>query len=52
MNHASNFCKSCLLFCETLLLVKFSRLEFKNVEKAANSFLTFVCLDVWTGDVL
>ena len=53
VNHASNFCKSCLVFCETSLLVKFSRIAFKNVEKNATIlFLTFVCFDVWTGDVL
>ena len=52
MNHAKIFCKSCLTFCEISLLVKFSRIVFKNVENAAISFLTFVCLDVCTGDVL
>ena len=25
---------------------------FKNVEKATISFLTLVCFDVWTDDVL
>ena len=52
MNHASIFCKSCLVFCETSLLVKFSQIAFKNVENAAISVLVFVCFDVWGGDVL
>ena len=52
MNHACVFGKSCLKVCETSLLVKFSRIMFKNVEKATISFLTLVCFDVWTDDVL
>ena len=52
MNHARIFCKPCLTFCEISLLVKFSRIVFKNVEKAAISFPTFVWFDVCTGDVL
>ena len=46
------FEKSCLVFCETSLLVKFSRIAFKNVENATILFPTFVCFDVWTDDVL
>ena len=46
------FCKSCSVFCETSLLVKFSPIVFRNAEKAAIFFLTFVCLDDSTGDVL
>ena len=45
INHASIFCKSCLEFCETSLFEKFSRIAYKNVEKAVISFLTLVCLD-------
>ena len=40
------------MFCETSLFGKFSRIAFKNVENAMISFLTFVCFDVCTGDVL
>ena len=46
INQAKTFCKSCLAFCETSLLVKFSRIEFKNSENIAVSCLTAVCLDV------
>ena len=52
MNHTSIFFESCLVFCETSLLVKFSQIAFKNVENAAISILTFVCFDVGGGDVL
>ena len=52
MIHAIIFCKSCLVFCKTSLLVKFLQIAFKNVENAAISVLTFVCFDVWRGDVL
>ena len=46
MNHAKIFCKSCLTFCETSLLVKFSRIAFKYSENIVISCLTLVCFDV------
>ena len=39
-------------FCETSLLVRVLRMAFKNVENAAISFNTFVCFDVWIGEIL
>ena len=44
MNHAKIFCKSCSIFCEISLLVKFSRIVFKNVENAAIHFLLLCVL--------
>ena len=52
MNHAKIFCKSCLVFCETSSLVKFSQIICRNVENTVISFRTFVCLDVSVGDIL
>ena len=51
INHAKIFCKSCLTFCEISVLVKLSRIVFKNSENIAISCLTVVCLDVWTVEV-
>ena len=39
INHAKFFWKSCLMFCETSLLVKFSRIGFKYSENNAISCL-------------
>ena len=50
INHAKIFSKSCLAFCETSLLVKFSRIAFKNSQNIAISCLTAVCRDVLTGE--
>ena len=52
MNHAKIFCKSILAFFETLLLVRFSRIVFRNAENAATSLPTFVCFEDSRGDVL
>ena len=49
---ASFFCKSCLVFCETSLMVKFLRTASKNAKNGAILVLNFVCFDVWGGDVL
>ena len=45
VNHAKIVYRLCLTFCETSLLVKFSRIVFKNSENIAISCLTAVCLD-------
>ena len=51
INHAKIFCKWCLTFCGTSLLVKFLRIVFKYSENFAISCLTVVCFDAWTGEV-
>ena len=45
-----DFCRSCLTFCDTSLLVRFSRIAFKIFEKTLIFCLTVVCLDVWIGE--
>ena len=46
INDSKVFGKSCLTFCKTSLMVKFSRIAFKNSENFVISCLTAVCLDV------
>ena len=46
INHAKIFCKLCLNFFETSLLVKYSRIAFRYSENIAISCLTVVCFDV------
>ena len=46
MNHASILCRPCLKFCEILLLMRFSRIVFKNFEKIQISWLTVESRDV------
>ena len=51
MNHAKIYCKSCLSFCETSLLVKFSGIVIKYSKNIVISCLTVVGFDVRIGEV-